>query len=132
MAIKFIIERRENRKAYGTLTWSEKNLSSGAISGPYGRSELPDGLYHAKRKNLMDKPNLDPYCDSLQNCWFQFIEPQFSTSRDNLGIHPDGNAIGTLGCIGLIDSNTKPWYEAFKSIPNDEVTIIEVIDNIIS
>jgi hypothetical protein len=132
MPIKFNIEKRENKKAYGKISWPEKNLSSVAISGPYGRSELPDGLYHARRVNLLDKPNQSPYCDSLQNCWFQFIEPQFSTNRDNLGIHPDGNSIGTLGCIGLLDSNTKLWYEAFKSIPNNELTIVEVIDNTVS
>jgi hypothetical protein len=129
MPIKFIIERRENQKAYGTIKWPEKNLQSGAVSGPYGRSELPAGLYHASRANLMDKPGTDGFCDSLKNCWFQLLSPQFSTSRTELGIHPDGNKIGTKGCIGLIDANTKPWYDAFKSVPKTEHTVVEVIDN---
>lgn len=128
MPLKFIIERRESNKAYGTLTWTEKGLQSGAISGPYGRQELPDGLYHIMRNDLLDKPNGSPYCDSLQSCWFQLITPQFSTDRTELGIHPDGNQIGTLGCIGLIDSNTRPWHEAFKAISNGSHTILEVID----
>jgi hypothetical protein len=129
MAIKFIIERRENQKAYGTIKWPEKNLQSGAISGPYGRKELPSGLYHAKGNMLLDKASNDGFCDSLRNCWFQLLSPQFSTNRTELGIHPDGNKIGTKGCIGLIDANTKAWYDAFKSIGKDNYTAVEVIDN---
>jgi hypothetical protein len=129
MAIKFIIERRENQKAYGTIKWTEKGLQSGAISGPYGRRELPSGLYHAKGNMLLPKPNNEGFCDSLKNCWFQVLSPQFSTDRTELGIHPDGNKIGTKGCIGLIDANTKDWYDAFKSISKDTYTVVEVIDN---
>lgn len=29
------------------------------------------------------------------------LEPQFSTRRSDLRIHPDGNNLGTLGCVGL-------------------------------
>ena len=29
------------------------------------------------------------------------LNPQFSTFREDLRIHPDGNSEGTLGCIGL-------------------------------
>lgn len=131
MAIKFIINRREINKAYGTLSWNEKGLIAGAISGSSATSmELPIGLYHVKRSGLLDKPGQKAYCDSLQNCWFQFLEPQFSTTRTELGIHPDGNVIGTQGCIGLIDSNTKNWYEAFKSLEKNQIIMLEVIDNI--
>jgi len=128
MAIKFIIERRENQKAYGTIKWQEMNLQSGAISGPYGRMELPEGLYHAKKGMLLDKPSNDGFCDSLKNCWFQLLAPQFSTERTELGIHPDGNKIGTKGCIGLIDANTKAWYNAFKAV-KEAYIVVEVIDN---
>lgn len=128
MSIKFIIERKENQKAYGTIKWSEKKLESGAISGPYGRGELPEGLYHAKGNMLLDKPDKEGFCDSLRNCWFQVLEPQFSTIRTELGIHPDGNKIGTQGCIGLIDANTKSWYDAFKSIGKDNYVMVEVFD----
>ncbi|MBL0330067.1 MAG: hypothetical protein IPP64_11775 [Bacteroidetes bacterium] len=129
MPIKFTIERRENQKAYGTLRWPEKNLKSGAISGPYGRGELPLGLYHAMRSDLLDKAGQNSFCDSLKNCWFQLLIPQFSTNRNGIGIHPDGgDYIGTQGCIGLIDANTKAWYDAFKSIPKNVVTVVEVVD----
>jgi hypothetical protein len=126
MSIKFQIDRVEGGKAFGTLSWSEKGLSSGAISGPYARAELPAGLYHAFRSKLLDKPDEDPYCDSLRNCWFQVLDPQFSTDRTDLGIHPDGNQTGTLGCIGLFEANTSSWYEAFSSMPNGEFVVVEV------
>ncbi len=130
MAIKFVIERREDKKAYGTLSWNEKNLRSGAISGPYGNRELPAGLYHVKRNGLIDKSTGDSaFCDSLFRCWFQLLTPQFSTHRTELGIHPDGgDYIGTRGCIGIIDADTVPWYNALISVPRNSYTILEVID----
>lgn len=30
-----------------------------------------------------------------------YLDPQFSTRRSHLRIHPDGNKPGTLGCVGL-------------------------------
>ncbi len=128
MSIRFVIERYDDGLAFGSLSWLEKGLFSGAFSGPYGRGELPKGLYHCYRSKLLDKPEIPPYsfCDSLRQCWMQVIDPQFSTDRTELGIHPDGNKLGTLGCIGLLDANTMPWYEAFKSIPIGQYTILEV------
>lgn len=106
MDIKFKINSIEGGLAYGDLTWRDKGLSTGAFSGPYGRGELPKGLYRSYRSKLLDKDGEPGYCDSLQNCWFQVLDPQFSTARNNLGIHPDGNLTGTLGCIGLLDADT--------------------------
>ena len=128
MAIVFKIERKENGLAYGKLQWNEMGLESGAVSGPHGNADLPDGLYMAPRSGLIDKNGESPFCDSLRNCWFQFLQPQFSTSRTELAIHPDGNVSGTAGCIGILDSNTKPWYEAFKSLAPSSSTSVEVID----
>ena len=126
MTIIFKIENIRENKAYGTLKWSEKGLQTGAYSGPYGNGELPAGLYHAYRNKLIDKEGEEGYCDSLNNCWFQVIDPQFSTERNNLGIHPDGNLEGTLGCIGLLEANTKSWYDAFAEV--ESYTVVEVKD----
>lgn len=130
MDIRFTITSYKGGLAYGTLTWADKKLSSGAVSGPYGRQELPMGLYHAKRASLLNKPGEQGYCDSLHRCWLQALEPQFSTQRNNLAIHPDGNKLGTLGCIGLLDADTKPWYDAFFALANGTVTTVEVISNV--
>lgn len=126
MDIRFTISNYADGLAYGTLTWAAKGLTSGAVSGPYGRKELPLGLYHAKRAGLLNKPGTQGYCDSLNRCWLQALTPQFSTQRDNLAIHPDGNKLGTLGCIGILDADTSAWYDAFFSLPNGTVTTVEV------
>jgi hypothetical protein len=127
MGITFKINTINNGLAYGTLKWPEKGLSTGAFSGPYGRHELPQGLYHAQRHKLLDKEGQPGYCDSLNKCWIQPLDPQFSTDRNNLGIHPDGNKVGTLGCIGLLDANTAPWYDAFYSLDHNDFVTVEVI-----
>ncbi len=130
MSIKFEITSRENGLAFGYLTWLEKGLRSGAVSGPYGKRELPHYLYHAPRSGLVDKLSSNSaYCDSLNKCWFQYLDPQFSSDRTDLGIHPDGNKSGTLGCIGIVDADTSAWYNAFKALGTEEHTVVEVIDN---
>ena len=126
MSITFKIDRIENGLAYGVLAWSEKKLQSPAVSGPYGRGDLPRGLYYVYRSKLLDK-NADAYCDSLKKCWMQPIDPQFSTERNNLGIHPDGNRLGTSGCIGLLAADTSPWYSAFKSVDPGSFSVLEVL-----
>lgn len=127
MDLLFKITSYEGGLAYGTLSWKKKNLSTGAVSGPYGRKELPLGLYHIQRGDLLDKVGEDPFCDSLRTCWMQVIRPQFSTARTELGIHPDGNKLGTKGCIGMFDADTRPWFDAFKSVPRTETITLEVL-----
>ena len=126
MGIVFTITSYENGLAYGDLVWSEKSLKTGAFSGPYGKKELPAGLYHLSKSKLLDKTGKEAFCDSLNKCWMQVIDPQFSTDRDQLGIHPDGNKIGTLGCIGILEADSSKWLEAFQSIPNGDYTVLEV------
>jgi hypothetical protein len=134
MPIKFTITSKTATKAEGTLTWTEKSLTANAVSGPFGNGFIESGLYHAKRNVLLDKPGEPPYCDSSSpsTCWFQLISPQFSTTRTEIGIHPDGNTPGTAGCIGITISNTKPWYDALKSVAEGQYTVVEVIDRTVS
>lgn len=35
------------------------------------------------------------------------LEPQFKTDRTAIGIHPDGNKLGTAGCIGIRENANK-------------------------
>ena len=74
MGITFKINSMENGLAYGTLKSARKGLSTGAFSGPYGRQELPKGLYHAYRNKLLDKDGQHGYCDSLNKCWMQVLD----------------------------------------------------------
>lgn len=69
-----------------------------ATSGPWGKGALPKGLYGvgAHRDNRTGSyacPNSAGYSVNL--------DPQFSTPRTDLRIHPDGGVPGTLGCIGV-------------------------------
>lgn len=112
--LKFKV-KRDGKTAKGILEWPAKGLSAAAISGPYGGGAIADGLYQAPRRLLLDKVGETAYCDSIGgkgHCWMQGFEP--TTTRTDLGIHPDGNIQGTEGCIGIVASNdTKPWYDAF-------------------
>ena len=63
-----------------------------------------------------------------------FLNPQFSTGRSELRIHPDGNNEGTQGCIGLCGNSdalkdfrdkTNYFLKTQKSIP----TNINIINN---
>lgn len=122
--IEYLIDKITGKRADGTLKWAAKSLSSPAVSGPFGNGYLPAGLYVAARNKMLDKPSGSSYCDSRDKCWMQPLDPQFSTMRTDLGIHPDGGTAGTEGCIGLLDADTKPWYDAFFAVSGS--TSIEV------
>ena len=125
--IVFDVLKRSGREANGVLTWVDQSLSAPAISGPFGLGSLPVGEYIAKRSKLLDKPAGSSYCDAADpaNCWFQLLEPKFSTTRTELGIHPDGGTAGTEGCIGIKSSNTKPWYDALKAVSNATHVVVK-------
>ncbi|WP_312769574.1 RHS repeat-associated core domain-containing protein [Epilithonimonas sp.] len=80
-----------------------KNIGSyEAVAGGFGNGAPENGEY-----------TVDSYQDRSPNGWynkgmnrdrvgFSFnLNPQFSTGRSLLRIHPDGNNEGTLGCIGM-------------------------------
>jgi hypothetical protein len=123
--ITFEVKARIGNKATGRLKWPAKNLDSAAISGPHGNGTLPNGVYSAPRNKLLDKTDA-PYCDADGNCWMQALDNAYD--RTDLGIHPDGGVSGTLGCIGVLDSDTSNWYEAFKSRPSGSVLSLVVKD----
>jgi uncharacterized protein (TIGR00725 family) len=114
--IEYSITKITGKKAEGTLKWPAKSLASSAISGPYGNGYLPAGSYLAFRNKMLDKPSGSSYCDTKNKCWMQPLDPQFSTTRTDLGIHPDGGPAGTEGCIGIEDPDTKKWYDAFYGV----------------
>jgi hypothetical protein len=72
---------------------------------------------------------IPPYRDKSGFGFFVPIYPQFQTNRGKvggrLGIHPDGNKPGTLGCIGITDSNTKNFHNAIKmSSPSSKLILL--------
>lgn len=89
-----------------------------AISGPHGKGRLPRGFYSVGVFTPLD----------LETCAKGFIvddiafwipiDPQFQTNRTGLGIHPDGNVKGTLGCIGIDPLYVPPFVEFWKVLEN--------------
>lgn len=102
------------------LSWPLKKKSWNAVSGPFGAGALPAGLYDISRREITGYTNkVDlPYQDATGNGFFVPIYPKFETNRGKvggrLGIHPDGNKPGTLGCIGLTSANAKSFHDAIR------------------
>lgn len=114
-----------------TLSWPLKELSWSAISGPFGAGALPPGLYDIARREITGYTNKvdTPYRDKTGLGFFVPIYPKFDTNRGKsggrLGIHPDGNVPGTLGCIGISDSNSKNFHDAIRlTAPSTKLTLL--------
>ena len=89
-----------------------------AGSGPWGNGELPPGGYTINGGPVpvpSTHPDQASYCDRAGNCWWLPIDPDFSTTRFGLGIHPDGNLPGTAGCIGATDDDTSDLFNALSN-----------------
>lgn len=83
-----------------------------AVSGPYGKGELPEGGYTIAPPAILEGvPANEAYRDKKGHTWFAPLRPQFPTDRSGFGIHPDGNVPGTLGCIGLTQEDTREILE---------------------
>lgn len=77
-----------------------------ARSGPWGNGPAPEGEYVVAR--AVELPDTAPggFRDPAGNEWWAAMTPAFVTERQGLGIHPDGGVEGTLGCIGIIGTDT--------------------------
>lgn len=86
--------------------------------GPDGLSEcLPEGLYLILRREFVEIKDEkgyynDPgmYLPEKNEGWFVPLRPLFYTERGTpekgrFGIHPDGEAPGTNGCIGVFSGD---------------------------
>lgn len=91
-----------------------------AGSGPFGNGPLPPGEYTLVGAPFTVSPpdyGNGAFCDAQGDCWFQRIVPNFPTDRDSLGIHPDGNIVGTRGCIGATDADAGSLRDALAADP---------------
>lgn len=92
-----------------------------SISGGGGNGPFPAGRYRLMPAYQLgpNHPNIDAYRrEGL--AFFAPLIPLFNTIRNNLGVHPDGNLPGTMGCDGLVERIN----EAFKillAIPKDGI-----------
>lgn len=101
------------KEAIGKLLWDQD--SYGAVSGPWGNGSAPPGNYAVERNKVVSDSNMEEgYCitDSQGKlCFFIPITPQFPTDRNGLGIHPDGNVPGSLGCIVIQADHARRFWD---------------------
>lgn len=101
-----------------TLRWGGESWP--AVSGPHGNGRLPEGKYtiEVDRRTGQSTSLGKGYRDRETGLeWFVPLTPHFSTGRTGLGIHPDGNVPGTLGCVG-ITSRADSFYRRLAGVGN--------------
>lgn len=94
-----------------------------ARSGPWGNGQLPDGLYTIGSAARLPVAGSSSYRDANNFAWWCPITPRFATHRSSLGIHPDGNVSGTLGCIGIVNGNTYSLYTTLRHAHGDVLLV---------
>jgi hypothetical protein len=95
-------------KFTGKKLWDPDGNSWSAVSGPWGKGCLPNGIYTLEAPVITDEKGMK---DVNGFGWKTRLVPQFKTERFGLLIHPDGNIPGTKGCIGISGPiDTKPLY----------------------
>lgn len=101
-------------KDQNKLLWLDEQKEWRAVSGPFGKGSAPPGQYLIKKLvDIPDVPENAAY-KGPEGCWFAPLEPAFKTDRTGLGIHPDGNVPGTLGCIGVNKADSAAVMEVLK------------------
>ena len=89
------------------------------ISGPYGNGPLPSGYYVGS--NLRSRTAAGMVCNRGTDSTVGFsldLDPQFSTERTLLRIHPDEEPDGTAGCIGISCGDAQDLYSALGDYIN--------------
>lgn len=93
-----------------TLTWGDQTWT--AVSGPHGNGALPPGMYtiETDRRTALTRELSAGFRDRQTGLgYFVPLTPDEVIGRTGLGIHPDGNVPGTLGCIG-ITADSESFY----------------------
>ena len=94
-----------------------------ARTGPHGKGALPDGHYRITKPTIRTKA---AYRDKKGFCWFCHIPSKVINkvwNRYEFGIHPDGSVAGTMGCIGLTDSDTRSAYNALSKTSTKDLIV---------
>ena len=121
-----IYSKTEKKLKWRGKTWQVRS-GTGKIKG------IPNGTYIIPRHALMvgtekisgvpfnSKYAAAPYKDGKGFGWFLWI------GTGNYGIHPDGGVTGTLGCIGIVDSDTRELFNLLKDTYK-KTTTLQVTD----
>ena len=87
-----------------------------SISGPHGKGPLPKGRYRPGPLIELNPETCNPGFRVGKTAFWIKLYPQFETDRTGLGIHPDGNIQGTLGCIGIHPDYAEIFYHLWKHL----------------
>lgn len=86
-----------------------------ALSGGHGLGTLLHGSYRIDSIDAIEDTEANKAYKREGFPWFMRIQPMFKTYRTALGVHPEGNVLGTLGCIGLLTEDGK-FFKILKSL----------------
>jgi hypothetical protein len=104
----------DGKRALGRLSLGGKTFE--AVSGGYGKGELPAGTYHVDVRGASEGSHLGSAFTAGGVGFFIPISHVSEIGRRGLGIHPDGNVPGTEGCIGIQGSDAKRFLDAWKAL----------------
>lgn len=132
--LKFVKSSKgSGTRVNGILQWGNDTYK--VVSGGYGKGQIPNGKYTVERfkavtgnKDSMKSGFVNP---NNGRGWFLPLTQLFSTSRHGFGVHPDGNVVGTKGCIGLQGNDiAKFWDKWLKTTLKSRPNSLEVSSNI--
>lgn len=104
----------EDGRATGRLSLNGKTFA--AVSGGYGKGELPEGTYHVDVRGAVEGSHLGSAFKAGGVGFFIPIAHVTEIGRRGLGIHPDGNVPGTEGCIGIQGNDAKRFLDTWKGL----------------
>ena len=105
----------------GTTALGDQEFLSN--SGGGGKGPLPLGVYTIGevRRLAANDPKFAAYTrDGL--AFFCPLSPKFQTDRTDIGIHPDGSVLGTLGCNGIMEK-FNACFEALSRIEGQDFVV---------
>ena len=105
---------KDGPRTIGRLYLNGKGYS--AVSGGYGKGELPDGVYRVDVRGTVAGSHLGAGFKAGGVGFFIPIEHATDSSRSGLGIHPDGNDPGTLGCIGIAPTDAAAFLKQWTAM----------------
>ncbi|WP_172304119.1 hypothetical protein [Pseudenhygromyxa sp. WMMC2535] len=108
---KFVKTSGNDTRAEGLLYLNGKTFA--AVSGGYGNGALSNGSYSVKVTRAVEGKHLKSGFQAGGVGFFIPIEHTSDSSRSGLGIHPDGNKPGTLGCIGISAKDASNFLKAW-------------------
>ncbi len=95
------------------LTWNGRSYP--AKSGNAASKPLENGKYRVETNKVVS--GIEGRAGFMEqrskSGWFIPIIPLFDSERTGLGIHPDGGASGTAGCVGISGQAASMFWKAW-------------------